>query len=126
MLSLFIIVNIVIAVLHPLKYIPQCIHIVRRESVDDLSLSYIGSEVLLNLSSTSITLNMLIVTHNFVYFVPIFCEKLFTLLIILYILYLKYKYASNNNNTLHDVSSNEELLNDEIDNTWDDGSSNDN
>ena len=55
MLSVFIIINIVISIIHPLKYIPQCIHIIRRESVDDLSLSYIHSEVLLNLSSTSIT-----------------------------------------------------------------------
>jgi len=123
MISIFILVNIIISIMHPLKYIPQIIHINRRESVEDISLHYVGSEVILNCLSTSLTLRMILETHNFIYFCPIFCEKITTFLIILYILYLKKNYSTNENITWNDVSS-IDSLDEDINETWNDVSSN--
>ena len=117
MISVFIIVNIIISIMHPLKYVPQIMHINRRESVEDISLHYVGSEVILNCLSTSLTLKMILETHNFIYFLPIFCEKTITLVIILYILYLKKIYTTNENLTWNDVSS-IDSLDEDINETW--------
>ena len=117
MISVFIIVNIIISIMHPLKYVPQIMHINRRESVDDISLHYVGSEVILNCLSTSLTLKMILETHNFIYFLPIFCEKTITLVIILYILYLKNFYTTNENLTWNDMSS-IDSLDEDINETW--------
>tara|TARA_B100000902_G_C27306901_1_gene916008 strand:- start:1497 stop:1832 length:336 start_codon:yes stop_codon:yes gene_type:complete len=103
--------------MHPLKYVPQIMHINRRESVEDISLHYVGSEVILNCLSTSLTLKMILETHNFIYFLPIFCEKTITLGIILYILYLKKFYTTNENLTWNDVSS-IDSLDEDINETW--------
>lgn len=123
MISVFIIVNIIISIMHPLKYVPQIMHINRRESVEDISLHYVGSEVILNCLSTSLTLKMILETHNFIYFLPIFCEKTITLVIILYILYLKKIYTTNENLTWNDVSS-IDSLDEDINESWIDISSN--
>ncbi len=117
MISVFILVNIIISIMHPLKYVPQIMHINRRESVEDISLHYVGSEVILNCLSTSLTLKMILETHNFIYFLPIFCEKTITLGIILYILYLKKFYTTNENLTWNDVSS-IDSLDEDINETW--------
>jgi len=117
MISVFILVNIIISIMHPLKYVPQIMHINRRESVEDISLHYVGSEVILNCLSTSLTLKMILETHNFIYFLPIFCEKTITLGIILYILYLKKFYTTNENLTWNDVSS-IDSLDEVINETW--------
>ena len=119
MISIFILVNIIISIMHPLKYIPQIIHINRRESVEDISLHYIGSEVTLNCLSTSLTLKMILETHNFIYFLPIFCEKTITLGVILYILYLKKFYTTNENLTWNDVVS-IDSFDEDINEIWND------
>ena len=119
MISIFFIINILISVMHPLKYIPQIIHINRRQSVEDISLHYVLSEVIENLISTSLTLKMILCTHEFAYFVPIFSEKIITFTIILYILYLKNKFSTKEDNMLQDVSLNESS-DIEINNTWTD------
>ncbi len=119
MISIFFIINILISVMHPLKYIPQITHINRRQSVEDISLHYVLSEVIENLISTSLTLKMILGTHEFAYFVPIFSEKIITFTIILYILYLKNKFSTKEDNMLQDVSLNESS-DIEINNTWTD------
>ena len=78
MISIFFIINILISVMHPLKYIPQITHINRRQSVEDISLNYVLCEIMENLISTSLTFKMILDTHEFVYFIPIFSEKIIT------------------------------------------------
>tara|TARA_A100001015_G_scaffold258235_1_gene301367 strand:- start:8954 stop:9289 length:336 start_codon:yes stop_codon:yes gene_type:complete len=105
--------------MHPLKYIPQITHINRRQSVEDISLNYVLCEIMENLISTSLTFKMILDTHEFVYFIPIFSEKIITFTIILHILYLKKKLSTNEDNILQDVSLNESSDID-INNTWTD------
>lgn len=105
MLSIILITNIIVSILHPLKYIPQCLHIIQRESADDISLQYIHGEILLNAISTTISINMLFNVHNFVYFLPIICEKSLSLGMILYIAYLKHTFQLNNTDVWNSVSS---------------------
>ena len=108
MISVILITNIIVSILHPLKYIPQCLHIIQRESADDISIRYIQGEILLNAISTSISVSMLLNVHNFMYFLPIICEKSLSLGMIIYIAYLKHLYSLNNieeDNIWNSVSS---------------------
>lgn len=89
MIPIFFIINILVSIMHPLKYVPQITHINRRQSVEDISLNYVLCEAMENLISTTLTLKMILDTHEFAYFVPLFSEKIITFTIILYILYLK-------------------------------------
>lgn len=86
---------------------------------------YIGSEVTLNCLSTSLTLKMIFETHNFIYFLPIFCEKTITLGVILYIFYLKKLYSTNESLTWNDVTS-IDSIDEEVNETWTDSLLNDN
>jgi len=91
--------NIIVSILHPLKYIPLCLHINERQSVDDISIHYIQGEMLLNGISTTISITMLFNNlNNLIYFLPIIFEKIFSFGAILYIAYLKHKYSNNNIN----------------------------
>ena len=97
MIPLIIIINIIVSILHPLKYIPLCLHINHRESVDDISVHYIQGEILLNGISITISISMLFSNvHNILYFLPIIFEKALSFGMIIYIGYLKHKYSSNN------------------------------
>ena len=115
MISIFFIINILVSIMHPLKYIPQISHINNRQSTEDISLNYVLGEVIENIISTSLTLKMIFDTHEFVYFIPLFSEKVFTFTIILYILYLKNKFSNNNIEDSLDESSDLD-----IDCTWKD------
>lgn len=96
MITLILITNIIVSILHPLKYIPLCLHINERQSVDDISIHYIQGEMLLNGISTTISITMLFNNlNNLIYFLPIIFEKIFSFGAILYIAYLKYKYSNN-------------------------------
>ena len=119
MIPIFFIINILVSIMHPLKYIPQITHINRRQSVEDISLNYVLCEAMENLISTTLTLKMILDTHEFAYFVPLFSEKIITFTIILYILYLKKKLSTNEDSMLQDMSLNESS-DIEINNTWTD------
>ena len=116
MIHTIVVINMLISFIHPLKYIPQIIHINRRQSVEDISLNYILSEVIENLISISLTLKVMFDTHEFAYFVPIFSEKVITFTIILYMLNLKNKLSRNNEEILQGNLSYESDI--DIDNTW--------
>lgn len=119
MIPIFFIINILVSIMHPLKYVPQIYHIHNRQSVGDISLNYVLCEMMENLISTTFTLKMILDTHEFAYFVPLFSEKVITFTIILYILYLKKKMSTNEDSMLQDASLNESS-DIEINNTWTD------
>jgi hypothetical protein len=103
MVSIILILNILISIIHPLKYIPQIIHINESQSVNDLSLYYLQGETVLNILSMIICIDMTLHIDKLIYFFPIIFEKLLSLIMILYITYLKKKFSIEN--TWTDVSS---------------------
>ena len=123
MISIILITNIIVSILHPLKYIPQCLHIIQRESADDISLQYIQGEILLNAISTTISVSMLLNVHNFLYFLPIICEKSLSLGMIIYIAYLKHKFQLNNHDVWNSISSIDDTDDDNDYEYWDNVSS---
>lgn len=115
MISLLLIINIIISIIHPLKYLPQIIHIIETESVDDISMCYLNIETLLNILTLIIFIKITLGSNNLIYFIPNIGEKILSLVMILYLSYLKNKFT-NNQNIENELSI--EDTSDDIYNTW--------
>ena len=92
MLSELLILNIIVSVLHSIKHIPQCIHMMNQKNGDGLSIQYIYGELLLNMVSTITTFKMFITIHNSIYLLPVLLEKSFAFGMIIMMFYIKKKY----------------------------------
>ena len=55
MLTTLLIANVIISVLHSIKHIPQCMHMIENETSESLSMRYIQGELFLNMLSTMTT-----------------------------------------------------------------------
>jgi uncharacterized protein with PQ loop repeat len=92
MLSELLVLNIIVSVLHSIKHLPQCIHMINQKNGDGLSIQYIYSELLLNMVSTLTTFKMFIAIHNSIYLLPVLLEKTFAFGMIIVMFYIKKKY----------------------------------
>ena len=92
MLSELLVLNIIVSVLHSIKHLPQCIHMINQKNGDGLSIQYIYSELLLNMVSTLTTFKMFIAIHNSIYLLPVLLEKTFGFGMIIAMFYIKKKY----------------------------------
>ena len=95
MLSTLLIVNIIISVLHSVKHVPQCLHMMEHENADGLSTRYIQGELLLNMLSSVVTFKMFVTIHNSFYLLPVLIEKTFAFSMIITMYYLKQKYTGD-------------------------------
>ena len=87
---LILLLNVSISIFHPIKYIPQIIHTIKRKSADDLSFTNIICEIILNfLSVISFFLLMYFYVGKNTIFIPIISEKLSSTIFITTIFYLK-------------------------------------
>ena len=75
MLTTLLIVNVIISVLHSIKHIPQCMHMIENETSESVSMCYIQGELFLNMLSTITTFKLFITIHNSMYLLPILIEK---------------------------------------------------
>ena len=94
MLSELLVLNIIVSVLHSIKHLPQCIHMINQKNGDGLSIQYIYNELLLNMVSTITTFKMFIAIHNSIYLVPVLLEKTFAFGMIIVMFYIKKKYEN--------------------------------
>ena len=92
MLSELLVLNTLVSVLHSIKHLPQCIHMINQKNGDGLSMQYIYGELLLNMVSTITTFKMLILIHNSIYLIPVLLEKILSTVIIFTMFYIKKKY----------------------------------
>lgn len=116
MLSTLFIINIILAVFHPLKHVPQCVHMIRHETADGLSMQYIRGELVLNTLTVAVSISMFMTKHHVIYLVPVIFEKIVSLSMIAYMGHLKQKYSHEESddeydcdNDWHSVSSDDEL-----------------
>lgn len=105
MLSELLILNIIVSVLHSIKHIPQCIHMMNQKNGDGLSIQYIYGELLLNMVSTITTFKMFITIHNSIYLLPVLLEKSFAFGMIIMMFYIKKKYEYTEVDDWHSVES---------------------
>lgn len=112
MLTTLLIANIIISILHSIKHIPQCMHMMENETADGLSMRYIQGELCLNMLSAMTTFKLFITLHNSLYLLPVLIEKSFAFCMIIVMFHLKNKYSnedsddeSDYNNTWKDVES---------------------
>ena len=92
MLSELLVLNTLVSVLHSIKHLPQCIHMINQKNGDGLSMQYIYGELLLNMISTITTFKMLVLIHNSIYLIPVLLEKILSTVIIFTMFYIKKKY----------------------------------
>ena len=95
MLATLLIANIIISVLHSIKHIPQCMHMIENETADGLSMRYIQGELCLNMLSTMTTLKLFVTLHNSLYLLPVLLEKSLAFCMIIVMFHLKNKYSIN-------------------------------
>jgi len=108
MLTTLLIANVIISVLHSIKHIPQCMHMIENETSEGLSMRYIQGELFLNMLSTMTTFKLFITIHNSMYLLPILVEKSFAFCMIIVMFHLKQKYSNNDeeeNGDWHSVES---------------------
>ena len=105
MLSELLILNIIVSVLHSIKHIPQCIHMMNQKNGDGLSIQYIYGELLLNMVSTITTFKMFITIHNSIYLLPVLLEKSFAFGMIIMMFYIKKRYEYTEDDDWHSVES---------------------
>lgn len=112
MLTTLLIANVIISVLHSIKHIPQCMHMIENETSESLSMRYIQGELFLNMLSTMTTFKLFITIHNSMYLLPILIEKSFAFCMIVVMFHLKLKYSNEDrddeseyNDTWKDVES---------------------
>ena len=91
---LILLLNVSISIFHPIKYIPQIIHTIKRKSADDLSFTNIICELVLNFLSVISFLLMFFYVNKKSFFIPIIIEKFSSTIFILFIFYLKKKYTN--------------------------------
>jgi len=95
MLSTLLVLNIIISVLHSVKHVPQCVHMIKHENADGLSIRYIQGELLLNMLSSMVTFKMFVTLHNSLYLLPVLIEKTVAFSMIITMYYLKQKYSDD-------------------------------
>lgn len=95
MLTTLLIINVIVSVLHSIKHIPQCMHMIENETSDGLSMRYIQGELFLNMLSTMTTFKLFITIHNSLYLLPILIEKSFAFCMIVVMFHLKNKYSND-------------------------------
>ena len=103
MLSTILIINILISILHSIKHVPQCIHMIEHKNADGLSMQYIRGELLLNGLSSGVTFKLLCTLHHATYLLPILIEKILALSMIITMFYLKQKYSHNNTDIMDNL-----------------------
>ena len=115
MLTTLLIVNVIISVLHSIKHIPQCMHMIENETSESVSMCYIQGELFLNMLSTITTFKLFITIHNSMYLLPILIEKSFAFCMIVVLFHLKHKYSNEDsdeeseyNDTWKDVESDDD------------------
>lgn len=115
MLTTLLIANVIISVLHSIKHIPQCMHMIENETSESLSMRYIQGELFLNMLSTMTTFKLFITIHNSMYLLPILIEKSFAFCMIVVMFHLKLKYSNKDrddeseyNDTWKDVESDDD------------------
>ena len=115
MLTTLLIANVIISVLHSIKHIPQCMHMIENETSEGLSMRYIQGELFLNMLSTMTTFKLFITIHNSMYLLPILIEKSFAFCMIVVMFHLKLKYSNEDsdeeseyNDTWKDVESDDD------------------
>ena len=115
MLTTHLIANVIISVLHSIKHIPQCMHMIENETSEGLSMRYIQGELFLNMLSTMTTFKLFITIHNSMYLLPILIEKSFAFCMIVVMFHLKLKYSNEDsdeeteyNDTWKDVESDDD------------------
>jgi hypothetical protein len=115
MLTTLLIANVIISVLHSIKHIPQCMHMIENETSESLSMRYIQGELFLNMLSTMTTFKLFITIHNSMYLLPILIEKSFAFCMIVVMFHLKLKYSNEDsddeseyNDTWKDVESDDD------------------
>jgi len=115
MLTTLLIANVIISVLHSIKHIPQCMHMIENETSEGLSMRYIQGELFLNILSTMTTFKLFITIHNSMYLLPILIEKSFAFCMIVVMFHLKLKYSNEDsdeeseyNDTWKDVESDDD------------------
>ena len=116
MLTTLLIVNVIISVLHSIKHIPQCMHMIENETSESVSTCYIQGELFLNMLSTITTFKLFITIHNSMYLLPILIEKSFAFCMIVVLFHLKQKYSNEDsdeeseyNDTWKDVESDDDI-----------------
>ena len=105
MLSELLFLNTLVSVLHSIKHLPQCIHMINQKNGDGLSMQYIYGELLLNMISTITTFKMLVLIHNSIYLIPVLLEKILSTLMIFTMFYIKKKYEYTDEDDWHSVES---------------------
>ena len=105
MLTTLLIINVIVSVLHSIKHIPQCMHMIENETSDGLSMRYIQGELFLNMLSTMTTFKLFITIHNSLYLLPILIEKSFAFCMIVVMFHLKNKYSNNDDDDWRSVES---------------------
>lgn len=115
MLTTLLIANVIISVLHSIKHIPQCMHMIENKTSESLSMRYIQGELFLNMLSTMTTFKLFITIHNSMYLLPILIEKSFAFCMIVIMFHLKLKYSNEDrddeseyNDTWKDVESDDD------------------
>ena len=115
MLTTLLIANVIISVLHSIKHIPQCMHMIENETSEGLSMRYIQGELFLNMLTTMTTFKLFITIHNSMYLLPILIEKSFAFCMIVVMFHLKLKYSNEDsdeeseyNDTWKDVESDDD------------------
>lgn len=100
---LILLLNVSISTFHPIKYIPQIIHTIKRRSADDLSFTNIICELILNFLSVISFLLMYFYVGKNAIFIPIIIEKLSSIIFISTIFYLKKKYTNTDKITYNEI-----------------------
>ena len=118
LLSTLLTANIILSVLHSIKHVPQCVHMIRNNSADGVSLCYIHGELGLNLLSVFATFKMYVTLHNPTYLLPILLEKSFSFTMIVVMLHLKKKYSIEEDDDCGDTWK--DVESDYHDDTWKD------
>lgn len=60
MLTTLLIINVIVSVLHSIKHIPQCMHMIENETSDGLSMRYIQGELFLHLFSFKMPIKLFV------------------------------------------------------------------
>ena len=105
MLSTLLIANIIISILHSIKHVPQCVHMIEHKNSDGLSMRYIQGEILLNVLSSWVTFKLFLTLHHAIYLIPVLLEKTTALTMIITMFYLKQKYSHDNDDDWRSVDS---------------------
>ncbi len=91
--NILLVMNIFISILHPIKHIPQIIHTINTQKVDDLSKANILCELGLNILSLTSCILAYFYIGKQTFFLPIVIEKASSTIFICIIYNLKTKYT---------------------------------